>query len=198
MVVKGLARLAKGPLLPVGFWLAGLVAFTVLAIDGLFVGANPVFVIARLTAYVTVGTLAAVTVAFVAMLGLACGMMLTWLGEPTNPRLIAVAMCRSYWWVGSYVWLGVALLAIEPPTALTALEMAEPRALEARIGGTAAFTWMARLRHVALAGFLVTVAWLLARKSKPLNAILSVAFGAAALAALTTALGLLAGEPTPV
>ena len=196
--MKGLTRLVKTPLLPVGFWLAGLAAFTVLAIDNLFIGPNPVFVVARVTAYVTVGTLAAVTVAFVAVLALACGAMLTWLGETPNPRLIVVAMCRSYWWVGSYVWLGVALLAIEPPVALTALEMAEPNALEARIGDTAAFVWMARLRYVALAGFLVTAAWLLARESKPLNAVLSVAFGAAALAALTAALGLLAGEPTPM
>ena len=195
--MKGLTRLAKAPYVPVGFWLAGLAAFTLLVIDGLFVGPNPVFVVARVTAYVTVGTLAAVTVAFVAMLGLACGAMLTWLGEPLNPRLIVVAMCRSYWWVGSYVWFGVALLAIEPPVALTALEMAEPNVLEARIGDTAAFAWMARLRYVALAGFLVTASWLLARESKPLNAILSVAFGAAALGALTTALGFLAGEPTP-
>ena len=191
-------RLANAPLVPIVVWLAGLAGFAILAVDGLFDGPNPVFVIVRVTAYVTVGSLAAVTVAFVAMLGLACGAMLTWLGEQINARLIVTAMCRSSWCIAAYVWFGVVLLIIDPPVALTAIEVAKPDVLEARIREIAAFEWMARLRYLAGAGFLVAAAWWLARSARPLNAVISVAFAVAALAAMTTALGMLAGDSPTV
>ena len=189
----GLARLAGAALLPVMVWLGGLVVFAMLGVGGLFAGPNPVYVIARVTAYVTVFTVAAVTLAIVAMFGLACGAMLTWLGENTSPRRIANAMGRSFWCLAAYVWLGVALLVAEPPVALTVFEMAEPDTLEERLMGTSAFEWMARLRYGALVGFLGVAAWSLTRSARPLNAILSIAFGAAALSAGIGALGLLAG-----
>ncbi len=188
-----LVRSARAAYLPVVVWLAGLAAFTVLGIDGLFADPNPVFAIARVTAYVTVVIVAAVTAAFVTMFGMACGAMLAWLGEAADVRLIVAVMGRSFWWVAAYVWFGVALLILDPPVALTAFEVWESDALAARVGDVAAFAWMGRLRYVALIGFLTMVTWLLARRIKPVNALLAVAFGAAALAALTTVLGLLAG-----
>ena len=192
-MVKWLERLAKLALLPVLVWFAGLAAFALVGIDGLFAGANPVFVIARVTAYVTVVVVAAVTTAFVAAFGLACGAMLTWLGESLDPRQIVTAMSRSFWWFAAYVWLGVAWLILDPPVALTVLDMSEPDALEARVGETTAFAWMGRLRYLALIGFLATAFWLLARRTRPLHALLAVSFGAAALAAALAGLGLLSG-----
>ena len=188
-----LARLARAAFLPIVVWLAGLAAFTVLGIDGLFAGPTPVFAVARVTAYVTVVMVAAVTTAFVAMFGLACGAMLVWLGEDADVRLIVSAVSRSFWWVAAYVWVGVALLILDPPVALTVVEVWESDALAARVGDIAAFAWMGRLRYVALIGFLAMAIWFLAQRTKPLNALLAVAFGAAALAALMTVLGLLAG-----
>ena len=191
--MKWLERVARLALLPVLVWFAGLAAFALVGIDGLFAGPNPVFVIARVTAYVTVVMVAAVTTAFVAAFALACGAMLSWLGESLDPRQIVTAMSRSFWCLAAYVWLGATWLMLDPPVALTVLDMSEPDALEARISETTAFAWMGRLRYVALIGFLATAFWLLARRTRPLNALLAVSFGAAALAALVTGLGLLSG-----
>lgn len=193
-MVKWLERLAKLAMLPVLVWFAGLAAFALIGIDGLLAGPNPVFVIARVTAYVTVVMVAAVTTAFAAAFGLACGAMLNWLGESLDPRQIVTATSRSFWCLAAYVWLGVVSLMLDPPVALTAQEMSEPDALQARVGETAAFAWMGRFRYLALIAFLATVFWLLARRTKPLNALLAVAFGAAALAAALTGLGLLSGD----
>ena len=194
-MVNWLKRPANPAWLPVLVWLAGLAAFAVLGIDELFAGPNPAFVVARVTAYVTVVMVAAATTAFVAVFALACGSMLSWLGESVEPRLIAATISRSFWCLAAYVWVGVASLILDPPVALTVVEMSAPDALEARIGEIAAFAWMGRLRYVALIGFLGTAVCLLARRTKPLNALLAVSFGAASLAALLTALGLLAGPP---
>lgn len=191
--MKWLKRLAGLAWLPVLCWIVGLGAFAVLGIDELFAGPNPVFVVARVTAYVAVVMAAAATTAFVALFALACGSMLTWLGESLDPRLIVATMGRSFWCLAAYVWVGVASLILDPPVALTVFEMSAPDALEARIGATTAFAWMDRLRYVALIGFLATAVWLLAQRTRPLNALLAVAFGTAALAALLTGLGLLAG-----
>lgn len=195
-MVTWLGRVARLALLPVLVWIAGLAAFAVIGIDGLFAGPNPVFVIARMTAYVTVIVVAAVTIAFAAVFAVACGAMLNWLGESLEPRLIVTAISRSFWCLAAYVWLGFALLLLDPPVALTVIEMSEPDALEAGVRETAAFAWMGRLRYLALIGFLATAVCLLARRTRLLNALLSVSFGAAALAALLTGLGLLAG-PSP-
>ena len=188
------ARLANTAILPVAVWLAGVGLFTILGIDGLFDGANPVFVIARVTAYVTAAVVVAITMAFVVMFGLACGAMLAWLGESARAGLIVDTMSRSFWFVAGYVWFGVVLLILDPPDGLTAIELADPDALEVRIKDTSAFVWMSRLRYLGLAGFLATAVWLLARRTKPVNAALSVAFGVATLAAAVSALGLLAGS----
>lgn len=192
-MVKWLKRLANPAWLPVLVWLVGLAAFAVLGIDELFAGPNPVFVVARVTAYVTVVVVAAATTAFVAVFALACGSMLTWLGESLAPRLIVTAMSRSFWCFAAYVWVGVGSLILDPPVALTVVEMSAPDALAARLGESTAFAWMGRLRYVALIGFLATAVYLLARRTRPLNALLAVGFGAAALAALLTGLGLLSG-----
>lgn len=194
-MVRRLKRLANPAWLPVLVWLVGLAVFAVRGIDELFAGPDPVFVVARVTAYVTVVMVAAATTAFVAVFALACGSMLTWLGESLDPRLIITTMSRSFWCLAAYVWVGVGSLILDPPVALTVVEMSAPDALEARIGETTAFSWMGRLRYVALIGFLATVVCLLARRTRPLNALLAVSFGAASLAALLTGLGLLAGPP---
>ena len=193
--MKWLKRLATLAWLPVLVWSAGLAAFAALGIGELFDGPNPVFVVARVTAYVTVTMVAAATTAFVAVFGLACGSMLAWLGESLDTRLIVTTMGRSFWCLAAYVWLGVAWLILDPPVALTVFEMSAPDSLETRIQEITAFAWMGRLRYVALIGFLATAVCLLARHARPLNALLAVSFGAAALAALMTGLGLLAGPP---
>ena len=191
--MKWLTRLAKLALLPVLVWLAGLAAFALLGINGLFAGPNPVFVIARMTAYVTVVVVATVTTAFVGAFGLACGAMLSWLGESLDRRRIVDTMSRSFWSLAAYVWLGVASLVLDPPVALTAFEMSEADVLEARVRETTAFGWMGRFRYLALMGFVATAGCLLGRYTRPLNALLAVSFASAALAALLTALGLVAG-----
>ena len=191
------ARMANAAFLPVAVWLLGIGLFATLGIDGLLAGASPVFAIARATAYVTAAVVVAVTLAFAVMFGLACGAMLTWLGESVKPGLIVDCVSRSFWFVAGYVWIGVVLLILDPPVGLTVHEVAKADVFEARVRDTAAFAWMGRLRYLALGGFLAMALWLLARRTRPVNAALAVAFGVAALAAVGTALGLLA-VPDPV
>lgn len=190
-----LLRLLSSSPVPVLFWLAGFGVYTFVGVESLFAGRDVVFAIARLTAYVTAGTVAAMTVGFATVFAIACGAMLGWLGEPPSPRSVAAATAKAFWSVAAYVWLGVVLLMVDPPTALSALEVAEPSVLEARIETIAGFAWLAKVRYVALGCFLGLVAWFLARLSRPTSALLAVAFGAALLAALITGFGLLFGNP---
>ena len=179
---------------PLAVWLTGLAVFTVLGVDGLFVGDNPAFVVARVTVYVSVGTMAALVLAFAALFGVACGLMLNWLGDAASTREIAVALAKSSWCVAAYIWLGVVLLLVEPPAAVSVFDVANPHKLESHLEETTAFVWMGRVRYVAMVCFVALAAWFLARRVKPWNAVIAVAFAAAALAAISTGLGLLTGS----
>jgi len=194
-VGAGLLRLVSSSVVPVVLWLTGLAVYTVVGVECLFAGREPIFAVARLTAYVTAGTVAAMTVGFASVFAIASGAMLGWLGEQPSPGSIAAATARAFWAVAAYVWLGVALLMADPPTGLSVFEVAEPSALETRFETIAGFAWLARLRYVALGCFLGLVVWFLARLSRFGDAVLAVAFGAALLAALIKGLGLLAGSP---
>ena len=169
--------------MPVVLWFAGLGVYTVVGVESLFAGNELVFAVARLTAYMTAATVAAMAVGFAAVFGVACGAMLGWLGERPSPRSVAAAVARAFWAMAAYVWLGVVLLVADPPAGLSVFEVAEPSGLEARIEAVAGFAWLARLRYVALGCFLGLVVWFLARSSRLGNAFLAVAFGAALLAA---------------
>lgn len=190
-VGAGLLRLLSSAPVPVVFWLAGFGVYTVIGVESLFAGKELVFAVARLTAYVTAATVAAMAVGFAAVFGVACGAMLGWLGERPSPRSVADAVARAFWAVAAFVWLGVGLLVAERPAGLSVFEVAEPVGLEARIEAVAGFAWLARLRYLALGCFLGVVVWFLARSSRLVDALLAVAFGAAMLAALIRALGFL-------
>ena len=184
-----------GSLLPLVAWFGGLVAYAAVTVESLFAAQDPVFIVARLTAYVTAGTVATLSIAFVALFGLTCGWMLNWLGDAPDPRAIAAALCRSFWSMAAYIWVGAAFMLVEPPMALTPLEIVQPRLLEARIAETWGFVWLARLHYLALGCFLGLAVWFLARRARIGNAIIAVAFGAVAMMALAKGFGLLAGAP---
>jgi len=186
-------RLVGAAACPVIVWLVGLVVFAVLGCESLLTGGTPVFVVARVTAYLTMGMVAAMTMAFAGLFGAACGWMLGWLGESPGARAVAAAISRSFWPLAGYVWLGVVLLVVDPPAPLTVFELVEPGVFETRVGETPGFAWLARLRYVAFGCFLGVAALLLARRAGTWNAILSVAFGVAATAALLTGVNFLAG-----
>ena len=101
-------------LVPILLWLAGFGAYTVVGVESLFAGQELVFAVARLTAYITAATVAAMALGFAAVFGIACGAMLVWLGERPSPRSVATAVGRAFWAVAVYVWLGVGLLAGRP------------------------------------------------------------------------------------
>lgn len=182
-------------LVPVLLWLAGFGTYTVIGVESLFAGQELVFAVARLTAYITAATVAAMALGFAAVFGIACGAMLVWLGERPSPRSVAAAVGRAFWAVAVYVWLGVGLLVADPPAVLSVFEIAEPAGLEARIEAITGFAWLARLRYVALGCFLGLVVWSLTRSSRLGNAFVSVAFGAALLAALIKGLGYMTSSP---
>ena len=173
-------------------WFAGLAAFTVIGVETLFVGEHFVLVVARVTAYLTAAVVGAAMLATLALFGLACGAMLHWLEGDVNARLLARSIGTSLWVVTAYMWLGVLLVAAWPPTAMTAQEVMGDD-LQGMFQRDLAFVWIARLRHAALAGFLVFCVWCLARHVKWFNAALSVGFGAAFATGVVAALGAVAG-----
>lgn len=192
---KPQSALLQGALLPLAAWAAGMAVFTVLGIQNALGGEHPIFVVGRVTAYVASAVTAALIVGMAALFGLGCGALLRWLDEPLSARAVARAVGAGFWVVGGYVWLGVALLIVEPPAAFSlAALVGEAQEFEAALRNTLAYKWMSRIRYPVGAAFLVVVAWRLARAAKPLNAVVAVAFGAAAMMALLAGLGALGGN----
>ena len=74
-------RLRLALLLPLATWLIGQTIFTVFGVERLFADEHAAFVYARLTAYLTSMTTAALTLGFAALFGLSCGIMLWWLDD---------------------------------------------------------------------------------------------------------------------
>ena len=186
--------LVSGALLPLAAWLVGMALFTVVSVECMFADDHPVFLVGRVTAYVTALVFSTLIAGVAALFGLCCGAMLRWLGEQATARQIAKAVCKGFWVFGAFVWLGVALLAVAPPEAITPAQLLGPTSvLEEALAGALAFRWMSGLRYVFTGAFLLLVAWLLARHGKPLNAALAVAFGAGAVAVLMGGLTLLGG-----
>ena len=176
-----------------GAWLAGLAAFTVLAVETLFVADDFLFLVARVTAYVTAALVGALMLALLVLFGLGCGAMLRWLDAAASGRLVARSVASSVWVVTAYMWVGVLLLVAWPPAPLTVGEVAGDMPLHDTFQREAAFAWITQLRYVALGGFLVFCVWRLARHVRWPNAVLAVGFGAALVSAVVAGLGALAG-----
>lgn len=185
----------KSPTLPaLAAWLLGWCALAVLTVEGMFPADHATFVFARVASYLTVATIAALLIGFVVLFALGCGAMLWWLDDGVSARRIAAAVGRAFWVVVAYTWLGVFLVVAEPPLPITLAELARPEQMENRMQELLAFVWLERLRYAMLAIFLGLVAWYLSRAAKPLNAVIAVCFGAAAIIGLSTLLGIV-GTP---
>ena len=184
----------QAPALPLAAWLLGLTVVMVTSVESMFVESHAAFVVARLTAYVTAVTVAALGVGMVALFGLGCGLMLWWLEDALSARRIARSVGTALWLLAAYSWMGVVMLLIEPPAAMTLADLARPLDEEAGLGDVWAFEWLTQLRYVVLGAFLALVAWLLSRWVKLVNGILAVAFGTALVAALVALLSFLAGS----
>ena len=178
-------------------WLVGLTAATVLTVEGMFGEPHVVFVFARLATYIATAMVAAVSVGLAALFGVGCGLMLWWLEDAVRTREVARAVTLSLWPVAGYTWLGVALLLVDPPAAVTMEVLLVPTAAGEAWQNVLAFEWLTRLRYVVAGCSLAIAAWLLSRRAKLLNAIIAVAFGAALVAALMSMLGFLANAVDP-
>ena len=185
-------RMLTAPMLPVATWLAGMALFTVLCVESLFAEHHAMFVMARLAAYVAALMATALLLGFVALFGLACGVMLWWLEEDAlSARSVVAAVARSVWTFCAFVWLAVALLLLDAPEPLSLDDLTTAEEVQAGVDGLLAFRWIESLRYVVLGAFLAVAAWLLARRTKPLNAVLSVGFGVGLVSALVSGLGML-------
>ena len=187
----------QAPALPLAVWLVGLAVTTVASIESMFVESHAVFVFARLTAYITALTVAALAVGMVALFGVGCGLMLWWLEDALSVRSIARSVGASLWPLAVYTWVGAVMLLIEPPAAVTVADLVGSLDEEAGLGDVPAFEWLRQLRYVVMGAFLALAVWLLSRSVKLFNGILAVAFGAALVAALVALLGFLAGSVAP-
>lgn len=185
----------KRPVAPaLGAWLVGLAAFSIVSVERLFAAPHAVFVYARLSAYIATVTVAALTVALIGVFGLACGVMLWWLDDPVGPRRIAACAGRSFWSVVIYTWTALALLAVDPPSAIAVADLWQQETVQSQMRDVLAYRWLSDMRLLVLAAYLIAVVVLLQRHARLVNVAIAVAFGAGLVAALLTALGLLGGS----
>ncbi|MCY4012197.1 MAG: hypothetical protein OXG82_05720 [Gammaproteobacteria bacterium] len=176
-----------------GTWLVGLAAFSVVSVERLFSAPHAAFVYARLSAYIATVTVAALTVALIGVFGLACGVMLRWLDDPISPRRIAACAGRSFWTVAAYTWIALALLVVDPPSAIAVADLWTPESVQSQMRGVLAYRWLSDMRVAVLAAYLIAVVVLLQRHARLVNVAIAVGFGAGLVAALLTALGVLGG-----
>ena len=184
----------KRPFAPVlTAWLVGLGAFSVVSVECLFSASHAAFVYARLTAYIATVTVAALTVALTAVFGLGCGMMLWWLDDPVAARNVAACAGRAFWSVTAYTWIGLALLALDPPAAVAVADLSQPESVQSQMRDVLAYQWLRHMRVAVVAAFLIGVAVLLRRHARLVNVAIAVSFGAGLVAALLTGLSVLGG-----
>lgn len=188
-------RQLQRPVAPaLGGWLAGLGAFTVLSVERLFATPHAAFVYARVAAYTSAVTVAALTVVLTAVFALGCGAMLWWLDDPVDRRRMAACTGRSFWTVTVYTWIALGLLVVDPPVAIDVAGLARPEVAEAQMGDVLAFRWLNQMRFAVVAAFAIAMVYLLQRTVRIANAVIAVGFGVGLVAALMTALGLLGGS----
>ena len=181
------------PLLPLAAWLLGAAALAGVLAETLFQDSHMAFAYARLAAYASSLMVGAMLVGALAVFGLSCGAMLWWLDDAQSPGRIFRAVCLSSWPFAAYTWVGVALVLWDRPAALTAEDFGDLERLQARLEAMTAYQWLGGFHYGANGAFLLLAVVLLARAAKPVNAVLGVAFGAAALLAIFSGLGVLAG-----
>ena len=179
----------NAPYLPLLAWLLALAAFMTLVVESVFVESHALFVYARVAAYIAALMASAMVIGLVALFGLCCGLMLWWLDDALPVKRVANAVLAALWVAVAYTGLGIVLLLIEPPAGIGVADaMQRQKEFEAEMQELLAYRWMRKLSYVVGGGYLLVVAWLLARLVRPWNAAIAVAFGAAAVAALMAAL----------
>lgn len=194
MLVSGVVAAFKGPVAPaLGVWLAGLAAFSIVSVECLFSASHAAFVYARLSAYIATVTVAALTVALTGFFGLGCGLMLWWLDDPVAPGRVAACAGRSFWSVAAYTWIALALLVVDPPSAIALSDLSQPESAQSQMHDVLAYQWLRHMRIAVVGAFLIAVAVLLRRHARLVNVAIAVAFGAGLVAALLTGLSVLGG-----
>ena len=194
MTMSRVAAAFKRPVAPaLSTWLAGLGVFSVVSVESLFSAPHAAFVYARMAAYIATVTVAALTVALTALFGLGCAVMLWWLDDAVTPQRVAACAGRSFWSVAAYTWIALALLVVDPPSAIAVAELWQSDIVQSQMQDVLAYQWLTRMRLALLGAFLAAFAFLLRRHARLINVAIAVAFGAGVVAALLTALGLLGG-----
>ena len=172
-------------------WLVGLGLFSIVSVERLFAAPHAAFVYARLTAYIATVTVAALSIALTALFGLGCAVMLWWLDDAVTPRHVAACAGQSFWSVAAYTWIALALLVVDPPSAIAVAELLHPESVQSQMQDVLAYRWLTHMRLAVLGAFLAAFVVLLQRHARLINVAIAVAFGAGVVAALLTALGLL-------
>ena len=184
-------NLLKATYTPVFAWLLAAAVFSVIALETSLAESHVVFVYARLATYIAALMASALLLGMVALFGLGCGLMLWWLDDALPAKTVARAVTMGLWAGVAYIGIGIVLFLIDPPVGFTVADLTTPEKLEAEFQDLLALRWMQRLQYVAGAAYVVVAGWLLARQARPWNAVLAVAFGVAALAALMAGLSAL-------
>lgn len=186
---------------PVVAWVAGVAAFSVVAVEALLPGDHFMFLVARVAAYVTATTVAAFMLMAVAVFGVVCGFVLRWLEDSSEtPRATAAAVGTAVggavWVLVAYMWLGLLLAAIAAPAPLSLDDLLHTAPAGASFEDELAFAWITRSRYGVLACFLALCVWRLARIASWRDACVAVACAVSGVVAVAASLAAIAG-PAP-
>ena len=188
-------RVLRAPLTPVVAWLASFGVFTGLSVDHLLGGLSPAILQlpAKIGAYVTAATTAALGVGLAVAFGLSCGATLRWLEGTVDARAVARSVCAGIWAFAAYTSAVAGAWLAHPPERLTHGDLVAMAAVTPSAAAWSPVPWLDELQYAAGAAFLLVVFLLLARVAERLNAAIAVAAATSVVALLATGLRVLAG-----
>lgn len=189
-----LPRAIRAPLVPLAVWLLSFSVFTVASVDHLLGAVSPpaLQLSAKIGAYVTAATTAALGVGVTIAFAVGCGVALRWLEGAVDPRAVSRSVCRGVWVFAAYTSTVATAWFARPRQPLTRDDLVAMASGEPDVEATLGMAWMTELQYAAGAAFLLVVFLLLGRFADRTNAGIAVAFGTSCVVMLVTALRALA------
>jgi hypothetical protein len=183
----------SGTIWPVSFWALGATALSVVGVGAVLESLPAsVGVPAGFAAYLSVAVSAALTLAAGVVMAVVAAGMLWWIDEEVPAITVLWAVAQAYWLFGLYTWVAAGYLVLEPPTALSMNDLSTSAGLIPTLERQGPLATILALR-TPTTGLAIAAAWVaLARRVRPLSALLGISAGVAVVAFLLASLSRLA------
>lgn len=187
-------RAIYAPSVPLAVWLLSFSVFTVASVNHLLGALSPpaLQVSAKIGAYVTAATTAALGIGLTVTFAVGCGLALHWLEGGVDTRAVGRSVCRGVWVFAAYTSTVATAWFARPREPLTRDDLVAMASVEPDVEAMLGMAWMIELQYAAGAAFLLVVFLLLGRFANRMNAAIAVAFGTSCVVLLVTALRALA------